>query len=66
MSINWKQAKEEILGTEMYMKLIDGKWCMLRQGEGTIYYDAPTKKALISAYYHRDFKSSRTPLQRQG
>lgn len=55
-NIDWQLAEDEILGAGMVMKLIDGKWCMLREGSDTIYYDAPTKEALISAYFHDDLE----------
>ena len=55
-NINWQLAEEEILSSGMVMKLIDDKWCMLREGSDTIYYDAPTKEALISAYFHDDLE----------
>lgn len=51
--INWQQA-EEILGTGMSMELIDGKWCMMR--DGVRYYDAPTKEMLIEAYFYDDME----------
>ena len=55
-NINWQQAEEEILSSGMVMKLIDGKWCMLRQGSDTIYYNAPTKEDLIRYYFHNDLE----------
>jgi hypothetical protein len=55
-NINWKEALKQILDTGMYIKLIDDKWCMMRSGSETIYYDAPTKEDLIEAYYEGNLK----------
>jgi hypothetical protein len=64
-NINWKEAEDQILDTGMYIKLIDDKWCMMRSGEETIYYDAATKEDLIEAYYEgnlKDFELTLYPI----
>lgn len=60
--IRYDLAEQDILDTGMKLNLREGKWCMMRQGQETIYYDALTKKALIEAYFHNNMEDYTYPL----
>ncbi|MCC0177817.1 hypothetical protein I4641_12595 [Waterburya agarophytonicola K14] len=57
--IRYDLAALDIQDQGLEMKPIDGKWHMMRNG--TKYYDAPTKEALIEAYYNHDMQDYTYP-----
>ena len=52
--IRYDLAELDIIDQGLEMKYIEGKWCMTR--DNVVYYDAPTKKALIEAYCNHDLE----------
>ena len=57
--IRYDLAELDIIDTGLEMKYIEGKWCMTR--DDVIYYDAPTKEALIEAYCNHDMQDYTYP-----
>lgn len=51
-NINYVAAELDILDSGMKIRFLDGKWHMT--GDDVSYYDAPTKKDLIEAYFNHD------------
>ena len=57
--IRYDLAELEIIDRGLEMKYIKGKWCMTINN--VVYYDAPTKKALIEAYCNHDLEDYTYP-----
>lgn len=57
--IRYDLAQLDIEDTGLRIKFIDSKWCMTR--DDVIYYDAPTKEALIEAYCNHDMQDYTYP-----
>jgi len=61
--IRYDLAAIDIEDTGVSIKLIDGKYCMTK-GD-VIFYDAPTKEALIEAYFNYDMSDYTYPSNSQ-
>lgn len=57
--IRYDLAELDIIDQGLEMKYIEGKWCMTINN--VVYYDAPTKEALIEAYCNHDMQDYTYP-----